>query len=90
MPPQPNQNQPQIPAQKPIIYQNGTPNFENQPNRSDDKNFFRTVIELDLGLHLLVFIAILVIGGVIWFSSSKSKPATPSNQAQQPRPNQSQ
>src|SRR5437879_3128120 len=68
-----------LPSQGPIIYQNGQPNFEQKPKTPtdkqsfpSDKDFWRRIIELDVGLHLLIFIGLLSVGIFALMGSSKT------------------
>ncbi len=75
MPPKqtaPAQNQ-VPPRPQPIIYQNNRPNFE---TASADRDFFQRIIEVDIGLHILIFITLLVIGAAAFFGSRAVKPGT--------------
>lgn len=62
MPPKPAPPANPVLHPQPIIYQNGQPNFEQKPNIPTDRDFWRRIIELDVGLHLLVFIGLVVVG----------------------------
>lgn len=55
---------------RPIIYQNNKPNFE----PSSDRDFLRRMVELDIGLHLLIFVVFAVVSAVIFLSNKSQIP----------------
>jgi spore germination protein YaaH len=65
---------PQTPLpQKPIIYQNGVPNFGQPPKQNTSNlDLFRRLLELNAGLLLLVFLTLLTVGGLAFFNQGKS------------------
>lgn len=70
MPPNtgPTNPAPQVPSQKPIIYEKNVPNFGN--NSKDP--FFRNLLELDLGLHVFMSIVLVILVGVVGFALFRS------------------
>src|SRR5260221_7816413 len=80
-----------LPPNQPIIYQNGSPNFENQPQKPKspwDFDLFKKLLEVNAGLLLLIFLTLVVVGGMAFFSRSKNNPTQKANLAENTTPEQ--